>query len=73
MAEEEQSWTPTEEELQESLEQHKKWVQSEKKEGKRANLHEADLSSANLQNANLWRANLQGAYLRGVICRRPYC
>ncbi len=66
MAEEEQSWTPTEEELQESLEPHKQWVQSEKKEGKRANLHEADLSHMNLQNANLWRANLQGAYLRGV-------
>ena len=47
------------EKLQEILEAHRKWVESERKEGERANLVDA-----NLQKANLGRANLQGAYLR---------
>ncbi len=41
------------------LEAHRKWVESEGKEGERA-----DLNDANLQKANLYGANLQGAYLR---------
>ncbi len=40
------------------LEAHRKWVESEGKEGERA-----DLNDANLQKANLYGANLQGAYL----------
>ncbi len=56
------------EELQEILEAHRKWVESEGKEGERAdlfeaNLQEADLDGANLQEANLYEANLQGADL----------
>ncbi len=56
------------EELQEILEAHRKWVESEGKEGERAdlfeaNLQEADLDGANLQEANLYEANLQEAYL----------
>ena len=52
------------------LEAHRKWVESEGKEGvkadlSRANLQEADLVGANLQEANLSYANLQGANLPG--------
>ncbi len=54
--------------LKKILEAHRKWVESEGKEGERAdlfeaNLQEADLDGANLQEANLYEANLQGAYL----------
>ncbi len=62
------------EELAQILKQHRKWLESEGREGRRANLTEAnpqgaDLLGANLQGAymrraNLQRANLQGAYLR---------
>ena len=50
------------------LEDHKKWVESEGIEGKKANLYEANLqeatlSSANLQKAWLMKANLQEASL----------
>jgi len=50
-----------EEELQRILEAHRKWVESEGKEGERA-----DLSGANLSGAYLFRANLQGADLHGA-------
>jgi len=58
----------TQDELKEILEQHRKWVESEGKEGEKAelrvaNLQEADLFDANLQEANLSRANLWGANL----------
>ncbi len=43
------------------LEAHRMWVESEGKEGERA-----DLSGANLQGANLTQANLQGANLTGA-------
>ncbi len=46
------------EELQEILAAHRKWVESEGKEGERA-----DLVEANLQEADLDGANLQGADL----------
>ncbi len=46
------------ERLKEILEVHRKWVESGGKEGK-----QADLREANLQKANLLRANLQEAYL----------
>jgi len=57
------------EELAKILEAHRKWVESEGKEGERANLYranlqEANLYRANLQKADLYRANLQGADLR---------
>jgi len=54
--------------LRKILEAHRKWIESEGKEGERtdlveANLQGADLDGANLQEANLYEANLQGAYL----------
>ena len=62
------------EELQEILEQHKLWLSSDGKEGKRADFRGADLrfadfrgadlSSANLHSANLHSANLSYADLR---------
>ena len=56
------------EKLQEILAQHKRWVESKRKEGARAalgeaNLQKADLRGANLQDADLSRANLQKAYM----------
>ena len=54
----------SEDELKKILEDHKKWVESIGKEGKRAdlsktNLQEADLKEANLQGANFNYANLK--------------
>ncbi len=54
------------EELGKILEAHRKWVESEGKEGKRANLsgailRGADLSEVDLREANLQKANLSGA------------
>ena len=56
------------EKLQEILTQHKRWIESEGKEGTKArlggaNLQEADLGGANLQEADLRGANLQKAIL----------
>ncbi len=53
------------------LEAHRMWVESEGKEGERADLNEANLQEAylgeaNLQGANLFEANLQGAKLDGA-------
>jgi uncharacterized protein YjbI with pentapeptide repeats len=58
-------------ELKDILEDHDLWVQSYRKQGKRANLlgvdlQGADLEGANLQGANLQGANLQDANLRGA-------
>jgi hypothetical protein len=57
-----------EEELQKILEAHRKWVESEGKEGNkaglaRANLRQAYLFEANLAGASLAEANLQNAFL----------
>jgi len=65
------------EELQKILEAHRKWVESEEKDGKRAglyraNLERASLYRANLQGAFLRRANLQGAYLSGANLQGAY-
>jgi len=65
------------EELQKILEAHRKWVESEGEEGKRAdlreaNLQEADLHEANLQGANLHEANLQGADLSWANLQGAY-
>ena len=57
----------SEEELTEVLSEHKKWLDSNGKKGKRADLDYTDLSGINLSRANLSRANLSGAYLWGAI------
>jgi len=48
-------------ELKDILDQHRLWLESDGKQGKLANLRDA-----NLQGAYLRDANLQGAYLRGT-------
>ena len=53
----------TKKELKIILEQHKLWLDSNEKEGKRANLSGADLRFANLTDANLTYANLTCADL----------
>ncbi len=63
-------------ELKAILEDHRLWLESGHKQGKRAYLQYANLQYANLQGANLRGAyfqganlrdaNLQGAYLRGA-------
>ena len=63
------------EELQKILEAHRMWVESEGKEGERAdllgaNLQAAHLFGANLQEAFLREAKLQGAYLGGANLQR---
>ncbi len=52
------------EELQKILEAHRKWVESEGKEGERANLGWANLQGADLRGANLQKADLRGANLQ---------
>ncbi len=52
------------EELQKILEAHRKWVELEGEEGKRADLREAIFQKADLREANLFKANLQKADLR---------
>jgi len=54
------------EELEKILEAHRKWVESEEKEGEKANLWGANLQGANLQGANLGRAKLGRANLGGA-------
>jgi uncharacterized protein YjbI with pentapeptide repeats len=58
----------SEDDLKQILEDHEKWLESDGKEGKQADLNRTDLqgvnlSKANLQNANLKEANLQETYL----------
>ena len=55
--------------LRKILDEHKRWIETNQREGSRADLREADLwgadlRGANLRGANLWEANLQGADLR---------
>jgi uncharacterized protein YjbI with pentapeptide repeats len=67
--------------LKEILEQHKLWIETNGKQGERANLkgaflyhaslysanlRGANLEGANLEYANLWRANLTDANLGGA-------
>ena len=60
----------TKKELKEILEQHKLWLDSNEKEGKCADLSDADLRFANLTHADLRYANLSGANLTGAgLCR----
>ena len=53
-------------ELKVILDQHKLWIESGPKEGKRAILRGANLEGAYLQGAYLQGANLQSAHLVGV-------
>jgi len=48
-------------ELNTILEQHRLWIESDQKQGKRANLQDAYLRGACLQGAYLRGADLQGA------------
>ena len=50
-------------ELKDILDQHRLWLESGQKQGKRANLRGANLRDANLRDANLDGANLVGANL----------
>lgn len=54
----------TQEELSQVLAEHKKWIDSDGKEGAQADLSSCDLKDANLQDANLQGTNLQGANLQ---------
>ena len=56
----------TKKELKTILEQHKLWLDSNEKEGKRADLSGANLTGADLTGANLTRANLRCANLTGA-------
>ena len=53
-------------ELKVILDQHKLWIESGRKKGKRADLWGANLQGANLQGAYLVGVNLQGANLWGA-------
>ena len=53
-------------ELKVILDQHKLWIESGRKKGKRADLWGANLQGANLQSAYLEDANLRGAHLEGA-------
>ena len=69
-------------ELKVILDQHKLWIESGRKKGKRAylegaylvgvNLQGAYLVGANLQGANLWGAHLLGANLESANLRDAY-
>ena len=61
--------------LRKILNEHKRWIETNQREGSRANLQganlqRADLREANLQGANLQGANLRRANLRGASLRR---
>ena len=60
----------SEEELKIILENHMKWLESNGKQGKRADLHLTNLRDANLKKANLFRANLKKAELIGSILQK---
>ena len=60
----------SEEELKRILADHKKWLETERKEGNRADLSGANLQGALLRDANLERADLRGANLQGAVLQR---
>ena len=60
----------TEKKLKEILEQHKLWLDSNEKEGKCADLTDADLRCADLSYANLSGADLRGSNLTFANLRR---
>ncbi len=62
----------SEDELKRILAAHEKWLESDGKEGEKANLARTNLIRANLQEANLFGANLQGAYLIDANLQEAY-
>ena len=52
--------------LNQILEQHKLWLETNEVQGERANLTDADLYCANLTDADLYGADLEGTNLRGA-------
>ena len=63
---------PTEEELAEILAKHKLWLESDGKDGARADLARANLAGANLAGADLARAYLADANLAGADLAGAY-
>ena len=61
--------------LNKILEDHKNWIRTQKKEGKRADLSDAtlyaNLSGDNLSGANLSRTYLRNANLSRTDLRKP--
>ena len=55
--------------MEEILENHRKWLETDGKEGKRADLTGANLRGANLSGADLRGADLSGADLTGANLR----
>ena len=55
------------EELKKILADHKLWLETDGKKGKRANLERTELQEADLQGVNLERAELQEADLQGTV------
>ncbi len=53
-------------ELKQILEAHQKWLESDEKEGKQADLRNANLQGVNLGDANLQKADLTRADLQGA-------
>ena len=54
------------------LDQHRLWIETKGKQGKRADLSYADLTGAYLYGANLYRANLTRANLTGANLTRAF-
>ena len=64
----------TEEELKTILEQHKLWLDSNKKEGKCADLSDADLTEAGFTGANLFYTHLSSCIQSLVrLTQYPFC
>ena len=59
-------------ELKDILEDHRFWIESDQKHGRRADLERANLRNANLRGANLRGAILYGAYLQGAYLQGAY-
>ena len=59
-------------ELNTILDQHRLWIESDRKQGKRADLRVANLQNADLRVANLQNADLRVAYLRDADLRDAY-
>jgi Pentapeptide repeats (8 copies) len=63
-------WKPSTEELREILSEHKKWRESGHREGRQANLSQADLIGSDLRGVMLTDADLWNAFLQGEPCER---
>ena len=55
--------------LRKILDEHKRWIETNQREGSRADLREADLRRADLWRANLWGADLREADLQRADLR----